>query len=250
MTETQTNKFIAFMSILSVLLLLASGFLAYQNLQLQKQISQLSVQPSPSPTPFPETPSADPTADWKTYTNAQFNYSFKYPSEADLKELRNDEKKNIVNLTIPNISRPSNNEAIGLFAASLESKTFEQYISEKANPQIIGGFAITKKPKIYKTNKISGYLYEEKSFASNQEYRIIVFPLKYNNYFEIRYPLIKETENATQIFVDQILSTFKFIGEDVEGQFCGGFAGKVCPKGYSCKYDGNYPDAGGKCIKN
>jgi hypothetical protein len=33
------------------------------------------------------------------------------------------------------------------------------------------------------------------------------------------------------------------------GQFCGGFAGALCPQGYSCKYDGSYPDAGGKCIK-
>ena len=33
-------------------------------------------------------------------------------------------------------------------------------------------------------------------------------------------------------------------------QFCGGFAGAICPEGYFCKYDGTYPDASGKCIKN
>lgn len=32
-------------------------------------------------------------------------------------------------------------------------------------------------------------------------------------------------------------------------QFCGGIAGKSCPEGYTCKLDGNYPDAGGTCIK-
>ena len=32
--------------------------------------------------------------------------------------------------------------------------------------------------------------------------------------------------------------------------FCGGIAGKACPSGYSCKLDGNYPDAGGTCAKN
>ncbi|MFH0773614.1 MAG: hypothetical protein V1922_04870 [bacterium] len=31
--------------------------------------------------------------------------------------------------------------------------------------------------------------------------------------------------------------------------FCGGIGGKMCPGGYSCKYDGTYPDAGGTCIK-
>lgn len=33
------------------------------------------------------------------------------------------------------------------------------------------------------------------------------------------------------------------------GQFCGGFAGKSCPAGYRCQLDGNYPDAGGKCVR-
>ncbi|HCQ31408.1 TPA: hypothetical protein DIU27_03450 [Candidatus Collierbacteria bacterium] len=32
--------------------------------------------------------------------------------------------------------------------------------------------------------------------------------------------------------------------------FCGGIAGVVCPEGYSCQYDGNYPDAGGRCIQS
>lgn len=30
-------------------------------------------------------------------------------------------------------------------------------------------------------------------------------------------------------------------------KFCGGIAGRQCPTGYSCKLDGNYPDAGGTC---
>jgi len=34
-----------------------------------------------------------------------------------------------------------------------------------------------------------------------------------------------------------------------EGQFCGGIAGVVCPEGYDCEYDGNYPDTSGVCIK-
>lgn len=33
------------------------------------------------------------------------------------------------------------------------------------------------------------------------------------------------------------------------GVFCGGIAGMSCPNEYKCKYDGNYPDAGGVCIK-
>jgi len=31
-------------------------------------------------------------------------------------------------------------------------------------------------------------------------------------------------------------------------KFCGGIAGLTCPEGYSCKLDGDYPDAGGSCV--
>ena len=34
-----------------------------------------------------------------------------------------------------------------------------------------------------------------------------------------------------------------------EGQFCGGFAGTLCPEGYECQLEGDYPDASGVCIK-
>ena len=32
--------------------------------------------------------------------------------------------------------------------------------------------------------------------------------------------------------------------------FCGGIMGLSCPTGYYCKGEGDYPDAGGTCIKN
>ena len=33
-----------------------------------------------------------------------------------------------------------------------------------------------------------------------------------------------------------------------ENSFCGGIAGIKCATGFTCKYDGAYPDAGGKCV--
>ena len=41
----------------------------------------------------------------------------------------------------------------------------------------------------------------------------------------------------------------KFISEKVfEGSFCGGIAAFQCPVDYACIFDGDYPDAGGKCV--
>ena len=36
--------------------------------------------------------------------------------------------------------------------------------------------------------------------------------------------------------------------ESAEGKFCGGIAAFPCPRGYECRLDGDYPDAGGKCV--
>jgi hypothetical protein len=43
-----------------------------------------------------------------------------------------------------------------------------------------------------------------------------------------------------------IIAGFFFI-INKEPQFCGGISGISCPLGYSCVYEGNYPDAGGVC---
>lgn len=37
--------------------------------------------------------------------------------------------------------------------------------------------------------------------------------------------------------------------KEIQGEMCGGFAGILCPKEYDCQLDGNYPDAGGICVK-
>ncbi len=34
-----------------------------------------------------------------------------------------------------------------------------------------------------------------------------------------------------------------------EGEFCGGIAALPCAPGLTCKLEGSYPDAGGKCVK-
>lgn len=54
--------------------------------------------------------------------------------------------------------------------------------------------------------------------------------------------------------IDDVLNGFEFTvndetddgGEDV---FCGGIANIPCPQGFGCVLDGDYPDAGGICVK-
>lgn len=61
--------------VLGVLVVAGAIFGAYK-------LSQRQVQPTllPTPTPIIEaTPTLDPTADWETYTNTEYEYSIKYP---------------------------------------------------------------------------------------------------------------------------------------------------------------------------
>jgi len=88
-----TTKFPIMHLVLSlfILVLLASTvFLCYQNRQLKNMLASYQAQPAVSPTPtvyqspIPAT-TADPTANWKTYTDSKYNYSFKYPDTETIK---------------------------------------------------------------------------------------------------------------------------------------------------------------------
>lgn len=64
-------------------------------------------------------------------------------------------------------------------------------------------------------------------------------------------------EQSVWAVLSHIVNTFKLKGEkpvvtkpeNKPGAFCGGIAGKMCPAGYICASEGDYPDAGGICIK-
>ena len=68
---------IAAMAIFVLLSLSAVVFLYYQNQQLKSMLASYT---SPTTKPQP-TPTSDPTANWKTYTNKQYGFTFKYPSD-------------------------------------------------------------------------------------------------------------------------------------------------------------------------
>jgi hypothetical protein len=77
---------------LFVLVLLASTvFLYYQNIQLKNMLLSYQAQPAISPTPTvyqSPVPTTDPTADWKTYTNADYGYMVKYPQNLETEEAK------------------------------------------------------------------------------------------------------------------------------------------------------------------
>ena len=60
--------------------------------------------------------------------------------------------------------------------------------------------------------------------------------------------LIEDIANSLQIEpVTPQTGTGDLAGE---GEFCGGIAGFLCEDGLECQYDGDYPDAGGICVRS
>ena len=75
----KNNLVVILLSIFLVITLLISGYLFLQVQKLNKELAGLQIQVQPTPTPFPETPPADPTANWQTYSNQEIGFSIKYP---------------------------------------------------------------------------------------------------------------------------------------------------------------------------
>jgi hypothetical protein len=74
--------------VLGLLFIAVIGYLFFQNIQKDKEVSE----PIPSPTIPEKRPSPtsisqpDLTSEWNTYQNQKYNFQFKYPPESDLNE--------------------------------------------------------------------------------------------------------------------------------------------------------------------
>ena len=84
----QNKLLVIILSILLSLSALIAGFFAYQTQKLVKELTLLRTEPTPTTTSesvvspeltFEQDKTLDPTANWKTYTNTQNFYSFRYP---------------------------------------------------------------------------------------------------------------------------------------------------------------------------
>lgn len=241
-------------------LLSGSSVLAYKYYQLKQQLTQ--TQPNPSPTPFPEIPPADPTADWKTYTNAQYGYIIKYPANylvgffdelaGEFITSSGDEHQ------VDILPSTSTTDEFNIFLRILvfDTKTFNEFnkplaeLADNIYQQQKSHFKTTYISNLTKS-KFDGYDDYEYLFSGPSLFMLngstsvkdgkykVIFSQKDGNIYSL---YLKDSD-----LFSQILSTFKFTSEGEEGQLCGGFGGISCPEGYSCKYDGNYPDAGGVC---
>ncbi|MDZ7586361.1 MAG: PsbP-related protein [Patescibacteria group bacterium] len=199
-------------SFLAIFSLSASGWLFYQNLQLQKQISQLSNQPSPSPTPLvsPKPSAEAETADWKTYTNPDF--SFKYPNDWQLDDTGGEGGAAIIIAPQPDRGNGTRVIMSSLTGMPFDSK-WDAYLST-SNFELISS----------NQTKIDGHNFlkmrvKPRDLSNSEVYRIAIDisnsnsqPANNSWIIYANYAVGQENESIDQFvsIIDQILSTFQF----------------------------------------
>ena len=221
------------------------------------------------------TPAIDPRANWKTYTNQRLGFQFNYPEKSY--QLASDDEPQYskrYNSGIPKSFTeymgyqppkvtsalrviqvfPTGVTSVGDTAFAIwifdnpENLTIEQWYAKYWYYPFKYGKAMELVIEKNKPNqplvidKLQGKSTIQDSKGKVQyayvalDKKMLLFKIRINS------------------IGDQILSSFRFLDSGtspspIEGSFCGGIAGIICPTGYSCNYDGNYPDAGGKCVK-
>lgn len=198
--------------------------------------SQSKIEPSPTPVPPSEpatlAPTEDPTANWITFKGK--GYQYKFPPhwialEDQLFSYNPDE--------VPLAER-------GLPVSADKLKVdFVDFPADFAPPDE----NVTDVASMRKGGKFTRYQVECDELGCTQAFYIYL-PDKVLALFV--YP---SNSNLLSTF-NQILETFIFEPSEDDSPsegpaFCGGIAGILCPTGYYCQYEGNYPDAGGVCVK-
>jgi len=157
---------------------------------LAKKIQAPVVEPAAQ---TPVTQSADETTDWKTYTNTQYGYEFKYPSNYNIEQ-----PTQIKDVVVIHIPKKQEYMQIQFFNTEPKINDYEPLGAQLAGDSLLGG----KKSLKYHTEKpiiLEGTL-------KDIPYTDYVVVLSKSSYLEISY----YGHNNVEASFEKILSTFKF----------------------------------------
>ncbi len=165
-------------SLLLLLFLGLIGLVVNQNQQLKKQIEDYNQSITPTPLPeieLPITSAVDITDSWKTYTSAEYGFSFKYPQEYFIKDGHYGDGK--INPDSIRIKENSNPEGLLIevslfkdFNGALPTETSNLSFYEFATDRVLTRFAadgprtstysdkVVEEKKYTNENGISGYV--------------------------------------------------------------------------------------------
>lgn len=202
--------------IVIVFLLTGSSVLAYKYYQLKQQVTRTQASPSPAPLVSPKPSAEAETANWKTYTNSQYDFSFRYPTDWQIEE-----KSDKAGLTIsPKTSSEGKYFLLEInILQSSEKLTAKQYVDLllTPSPDITDVLTFNTRQEVIVGQNYSGeellgvatpvsWKYDYIYLARDNKIFFFAFPMRESN------PDVFNPETNYQIS-RQILSTFKFLDD-------------------------------------
>jgi len=160
---------------------------------------------------------ADETANWKTYANTNYGFSFKYPSEWNINvpsfEGKHESNKTLLRIDVKNSLDFKNAALLGnkkdILNVSISvwdnenAKSFESVLAEWDN------FFQNPKPNSTSINEISQIKWTRRELINASNLPIVEFVTLKGKYF---YVAVVSPQDSTLIdFADLILSTFRFL---------------------------------------
>lgn len=201
-TEEKPKKNFSLIVILSFATIIASliaAFFYFQNAQLRNKLQN----DLPSPTP---TIVSDEISDWKTYTDTDYQFSFKYP-----KEIKFDKDScislQIVGPTQTNDTEPFDGLYLSICPTTLENQTLDSWIES-----ILSNAIEIIKPKTKVTIKTyEAYSFEISGELMTEKQTVIQSPILDSQIISIVDITKDPTNQGYKDLADKIISTFEFI---------------------------------------
>jgi len=189
------NSLVLIMSILLIVTVAIAGLFYFQIQKLSKELSKYQIQPSSTPTA-----TADPTADWKTYTNDEYRIEIKYYPESTPYELvGNTETGQFTYLYQVNFGMNPLKSIYGYSLVIRQKQTIENYRTE-----LIGH--ITDKIDSEEDTTINGNTWKKINYQMFLTTDYVPMTMAYINHSKYDFVV-----TASALDIDQILSTFKFL---------------------------------------
>lgn len=196
------NILLPLISAVVLVALLAAGYLFWQNQQLQTTNSL-----APTPT---ETPIQDETANWKTYENKEYGYSFRYPNNWKIEDLSPNGKLQSV-LVRGFLEKTQNNTSVMVRVENKNTTCFPTDIKCYSQNEL----------ETYESGGNNGLLVDSFLPApggqdTSQKLRVVFFENN-NLLYSLSQQRAAKDEGILLKQFDQILSTFKFFEPERNG---------------------------------
>ena len=182
-----------------------------------------------------------PAFHWDTYTNEEYGFSIKHPRLLYKQEYKNEGGYLFFVQFLETQYTEAKGLKIGVSKNSLENE------ATRTKKMLEEGEGILMSESEVLVNTMRGKRLEFKPMEeAGGELRPLAIVIVYDGVYSYSISSIPGQ-------IDVIVDTFKVTDQtetNTNGsQFCGGIAGLPCPAGFTCKLDGEYPDAGGVCVK-